>query len=196
MSQGHSLPTQPGYGATALGIPPTPPGQKPGRAVRIGIVAALVVGVAVCLVIGFWVSMPSAPADDTIAAGDCAKVWGTTSDADLEKADCVDPQANYRVAVRVDNGTEACPSGDYAYYKRAGLDGYRLCLTLNAAEGECFEDLPGSISRKTTCDLGKYRVGKVVRGTTDRMTCGTDTTAEWALVYPTPERMTLCMRKL
>ncbi|WP_107654394.1 LppU/SCO3897 family protein [Nocardia suismassiliense] len=196
MSQGYWLPTEPGYGATALGVPPTPPGKKRGRVVRIGIVAALVVGVAACLVIGFWGSMTSAPDDDPIAAGDCAKVWGTTSDADLEKVDCVDPQANYRVAVRVDNATDACPSGDYAYYQRAGLDGYRLCLTLNAAEGECFEDLPGSISRKADCALGKYRAGKIVRGTTDRMTCGTDTTAEWALVYSTPERLTICMRKL
>ncbi|WP_405167030.1 hypothetical protein OG203_19170 [Nocardia sp. NBC_01499] len=170
--------------------------KKPRRVGRILKIVTVIVGVVVCLVVGLRVETKSAPIENQITAGSCAKVSGTSTDAQVEQADCGDPQANYRVALRVNNDTDSCPGGDFASYKRAGPDGYRLCLTVNAAEGECFEDLPGSVSRKTACDVRGYRVVKIVQGTTDRLLCGRDTRAQWALIYSMPEPTTICMREL
>lgn len=195
MSQGFPPPTETGDGATGLEVV-VPVRGKSWHARWIVKLAVLVVGVVVCLVVGVFVNMKSAPGEAKITAGSCAKVWGTTSAAELAQVACTDPEANYRVALRVDNDVDACPSADYAYYKMAGPDGYRLCLTLNAVEGDCFEDLPGFVSRKTPCAPRSYRVSKIVPGAMDRLLCGRDTRAQWGLVYSTPEPATICLREV
>ncbi|MFI6045384.1 hypothetical protein ACIA8C_27400 [Nocardia sp. NPDC051321] len=193
MSQGFPPPTETEDGATGLEVV-VPVRRKPWHSRWIGKLAVLGVGVAVCLVVGVFLNMKSAPGEAKITAGSCAKVWGATSAAELAQADCADPDANYRVALRVDNDIDTCPSPDYAYYKRSGPDGYRLCLTLNAAENDCFADLPGFVGPKAACGPHSYQVSRIVHGTMDRLLCGVDTRAQWGLVYSTPEPTTICVR--
>ncbi|QUF01513.1 hypothetical protein KCV87_18255 [Actinosynnema pretiosum subsp. pretiosum] len=128
-------------------------------------------------------------------AGDCLKVNEVSRDgADVEMVDCAAGDAAYRVAVNLPE-TDRCPPGDYDEYIRggAGNRGFRLCLMLNATDGDCFKEEGGIAASKTTkvrCGSGAtYKVAKAHSGTVDELVCEFD---ENPRVYPTPPT-TLCI---
>ncbi|GAA2673158.1 MULTISPECIES: hypothetical protein [Actinosynnema] len=127
--------------------------------------------------------------------GDCLKVNEVSRDsADVEMVDCAAGDAAYRVAVNLPE-TDRCPPGDYDEYIRggAGNRGFRLCLMLNATDGDCFKEEGGIAVGKTTkvrCGSGAtYKVAKAHSGTVDELVCEFD---ENPRLYPTPPT-TLCI---
>ncbi|OKI36137.1 hypothetical protein A6A25_22370 [Saccharothrix sp. CB00851] len=131
-------------------------------------------------------------------AGDCIEVISASAtDADVEKIDCSSPEAAFKVAAYLDSSADSCPDGDYAEYSDRGgrrSNGFKLCLVLNAAEGDCFKQEGSIVAAKTTkvaCDSGgaTYKVGKVVTGRADENECESGNTVA---VYSQPAT-TICL---
>lgn len=180
--QGPGGPGGPGTPPGGYPTPPPPaPSAKPSAAGKIiKIVAGLVVvGVIAVLVIKFWGTSAKAA-----EVGDCIKVnSASATDADVEQIDCNDQAAAYKVAVVNDDGAP-CPKQDesnYVYYEEGDL---RLCMTLNAKEGECFKQ--GNADSKIDCgDAGAtFKVDKIISNSTDSSSCANG--PENAYVYPEP----------
>ncbi|CAL9648131.1 hypothetical protein SUDANB95_06504 [Actinosynnema sp. ALI-1.44] len=195
-----AFPGQPGSGQPGFGSPqhpgqaqfPPPPEQKTstGAKVLIAVVALGIVGVVIAGLIA------SKDSPGGAEAGDCIKVNSVSvSDADVEKIDCGSPEAAFKVAVNLDSSTKACPTGDYSEYRDSGgrrSDGFKLCLTLNAKDGDCFKQEGTIVAGKTTkVTCGSSATHKVtkVSGTADENQCKS---GDIVYVYSQPAT-TICM---
>jgi hypothetical protein len=165
--------------------PPPPPAAKPsnkGKFIKIGIGVVVIAVIAVFAVINWGKSASSA------AVGDCIKVNNASSvNADVEKIDCNDPNAAYKVAATYDDSSASCPDADnsnYVSYTESGRGDLTLCLILNAKEGECFAQ--GDADKKVDCASSEatFKVTKVLTGTTDPAGCPEGT--EDGYVYAEP----------
>ncbi|MCE6994173.1 hypothetical protein LZG04_05005 [Saccharothrix sp. S26] len=171
--------------------PPPAKGTSRGAKALVAVVALGIVGIVVAGVIA-GITGPSGA-----EAGDCIKVVSASvNDADVEKIDCSSPEAAFKVAANLDSSTDACPDGDYAEYSDSGgrrSDGFKLCLMLNAAEGECFKQEGSIVAAKTTkvtCDSSAtYKVAKVIAGRADENECESGETVS---VYSQPAT-TICL---
>ncbi|ROP38788.1 LppU/SCO3897 family protein [Saccharothrix texasensis] len=129
--------------------------------------------------------------------GDCIKVVSASvTDADVEKIECSSAEAAFKVAAKLDSSADSCPDGDYAEYSDSGgrrSNGFKLCLMLNAAEGDCFKEessIAAAKTTKVTCDSSaSYKVGKVVTGRADENECESGDTVT---VYSQPAT-TICL---
>lgn len=188
-----------------------PGGYEPPEPPRRGTVGALVVTAVVLVLIAVGVGVfvvgaddsgrptpetlavapseeESAPGPADAAVGDCLRVNDADA-ADVDLVDCADPSAVYQVAVRRDSSAERCPAPSYVSYTQEGT--LRLCLMLNARQGECFaEDEHQDARVDCAAPEASYRVARVVVGAADPDECGT-AHAPNAVVYPEPGR-TLC----
>ena len=166
--------------------PPAPPGQPVKKSRKkvwliVGIVVvALVVG-------GVLFSALNKNSASKAAAGDCIKVNSATEkSADVVTIDCNDKVAVFRVAKKLGNDTDQCPTPDYERYTQSGGGGgdFALCLMLNAKEGECFADYDDPAKRaRVDCANAQIKVVKVVTGKADETACGEEGSP---LVYPEP----------
>jgi hypothetical protein len=123
-------------------------------------------------------------------AGDCIKVnSASATNADVEKIDCNDKIAVFKVAKRLGNDTDECPTKDYEKYTQSGRGSdFALCLMLNAKEGECFADYDSPDKRaRADCAAAEVKVAKVVQKA-DEKECSDG----FALVYPEPAT-TFCL---
>jgi hypothetical protein len=171
-----------------VATPPTK--QSKGSKVLVAVVLLGVVGVVVAGIIASF-SAPSGA-----EPGECIKVISSSVvDASVEKIDCGLPDAAFKVAVNLDSSKDSCPSGDYTEYTESGRrsDGFKLCLTLNAKEGDCFKQegtiVAGKTTKVTCSSSATYQVVKVSTGTADEGQCSEGETAE---VYSQPAT-TLCL---
>ncbi len=74
---------------------------------------------------------------DGAKVGECLTVTEFKSGADEpKKIDCGAEEANVKIAARVE-GEAACPEGDYDSISMTGRMSYKLCLTVNAKQGDC-----------------------------------------------------------
>jgi len=172
--QGPGGPAGPG-GAPPVGYatpPPPPPGAKPkntGKIIKI-VLGVVVIGVIAVVAIINWGTAPSSS-----KVGDCIKVNSVSvTDADVEKVDCNDPKATYKVAATFDDSSAKCPGdteSDYVSYTESGRGDLTLCLALNAKEGECYKQ--GDADEKVACtDPGAtFKVIKILTGTADGAGC-------------------------
>jgi hypothetical protein len=184
-------PAGPG-GAPPVGYatpPPPPPAAKPkntGKIIKI-VLGVVVIAVIAVVAIVNWGTSPS-----SANVGDCIKVnTVSVTDADIEKIDCGDPAASYKVAATFDDSSAQCPGGsesDYVSYTESGKGDLTLCLTLNAKEGECFKN--GDAAEKVSCASADVKVAKILKGTTDESGCPEETVG--FLAYPDP-KMVLCL---
>ncbi|GAB2988301.1 LppU/SCO3897 family protein [Saccharothrix stipae] len=191
---------QPGYPTGQPGHPqqqfPPPPAKGTSRGAKalVAVVALGIVGIVIAGIIAN-VTGPSGA-----EAGDCIKVISASvADADVEKVECSSPDAAFKVAANLDSSTDACPDGDYAEYSDSGgrrSDGFKLCLMLNAAEGECFKQEGSIVAGKTTkvtCDSSAtYKVAKVIAGRADENGCESGDTVS---VYSQPAT-TICLSEV
>ncbi|MDQ3402017.1 MAG: hypothetical protein M3548_01300 [Actinomycetota bacterium] len=98
-----------------FGQPPAPPkhdGVPPtgGKSKTVKIIVSIVVVAILGVIAVFFVNNSAASA----AVGDCIKVnKAEAEDADVEKIECADPAAVYKVAKKLDSASADCPEGDY-----------------------------------------------------------------------------------
>lgn len=189
--------------APPSGGAPVPPGSpEPVEfSPRTKKVLTAVIGVVLVAVIGGVAAIIATralnPAPPAYAAGDCVKTGGGQFHATVEKADCGDPGAVYEVGLYLDDPDADCPAESYSSYKQTGgkQDEFKLCLVLNAAEGDCFSTPTISLGeeKKVDCadDEANRRVTGVVDGTADKAACAPGS-VEHARVYPDP-KLTVCL---
>jgi hypothetical protein len=150
--------------------------------ITLGIVLAILVGG------GAWAVVAGQKSPANADKGDCIKVnSASATDADVEKIDCGDKVAVFKVAKRLGNDTDNCPEGPYQKYEQSGRGSdFALCLMPNAKEGECFSDFD-SADKFARSDCGaantEIRVTKVLDGTNDEKACTGD---DVPLAYPEP----------
>jgi hypothetical protein len=173
-----------------------PPGgnlRKKSRRLRSILVLAAVAVIAV-IAAGTYFLSTSSP--DSASVGDCLAVQSFSAGSEPTKVDCSDPSANVKVAVRLESSANSCPDGDYDTYSVQGRDSYKLCLMIDAKEGDCFKNLSGDTDdgyQRVDCadPSAEAQFVKVVDGTDATSACdGTD--ADGAVTYSDPP-VTLCM---
>ncbi|MGB3440766.1 MAG: hypothetical protein WBA97_18620 [Actinophytocola sp.] len=152
--------------------PPPPPGAKPkntGKIIKIVLGVGVVVAIAIVAIVN-WGTAPS-----TSKVGDCIKVNSvSTTDADVEKIDCNSKEAAYKVAATFDDSSAKCPGGtesDYVSYTESGRGDLTLCLTLNAKEGDCFEQADADRRVECTDPKATFKIIKILTDTSDGASC-------------------------
>ncbi len=190
-------PGQPGFPAGQQGFPPAPPvpkKSKTGTIIKFGVLAVVVI---VAVVIGI-VSFNSSPASSNV--GDCLSITEFTRGGDdPAKADCGDPKANVKIAAKLDKASDDCPGGSdagYDTYSVSGRSSYKLCLMINAKQGDCLANFSSQTKgyQKVACtDPTKdAELVKVVEGQASESVCeGTEATR--VAIYPQPAT-TMCVK--
>jgi hypothetical protein len=151
-------------------------------------VVAGVIGLIVIAVANWGTSARAA------GEGDCIKVI-STSDAEAGKVECSAPEAIYKVAKKLDSAASRCPEGDYTEWtggKRT--DTVKLCLMLNAKEGDCFKTTTSGgneSDERVACSSADFKVVKVVPDKADKAACAK---GNLAATYSQPAT-TLCLTK-
>ena len=155
------------------------------------------IGVAVVLVIGgiiSFISFSNSPASSNV--GDCLKVTEFKSGSEPDKADCNSLEANALIGAKLDSASASCPSDVYDSYSVTGKTSYKLCLVINAKQGDCLanfnSDTKGYQKVPCTDPTKDAELVKVVEGKSDKALCD-DTDAKYAIAYPQPAR-TLCVK--
>jgi hypothetical protein len=183
-------PAGPG-GTPPAAYPPPPPPAPVGKPNRTGTFIKIGIAVVVIGIVAFFVIKNWGTAASSAEVGDCIKVNNASiSDADVNKVECTDPAAAYRVGSTSDDASAKCPGGDDAAYVGYTETGGRgsdllLCLILNAKVGECY--IRGdSVDTKVDCGDPKanFKVTKLVEST-DTGGCAQDSVG--AYVYPEPK---------
>ncbi len=184
-------PGQPGFPP----VPPAPPKRsKAPRLILAGIGALVVVAIVIIGIVSFMKS----PA--TSNAGDCLSITEFTQGGDEPaKADCNDPKANVKIAKKLETASEDCPGGSsagYDTYSVSGRSSYKLCLMINAKQGDCLANFTsqtkGYLKVPCTDPTKDGELVKVVTGQADKNVCeGTDATR--VAVYPEPAT-TMCVK--
>jgi hypothetical protein len=183
-------PGQPGFPPA----PPAPPKKSKARLIVGGIAIVVVLAGIVFGAINFLKS----PA--TSSAGDCLAITEFTRGGDdPAKADCNDPKANVKIAKKLDSSSDECPGGSdagYDTYSVSGRSSYKLCLMINAKQGDCLANFTsqtkGYVKVPCTDPSKDGELVKVVTGQADKNVCeGTDATR--VAVYPEPAT-TMCVK--
>jgi hypothetical protein len=134
---------------------------------------------------------------DSSKVGDCLKVTEFKQGTEPDKADCNDPAANLKIAIKVDGAGGDCPAdGNYDKYIVTSKKSYKLCLMINANQGDCLANYGSHTAayQKVSCsDPSKdAELVKVVVGQADRSLCK-GTGANHARAYPQPG-LTICIK--
>jgi hypothetical protein len=169
-----------------------PPVAKKSKARWIRILLPIVV----IVVGGVLAAVNYTQSPDSSNVGDCLTVSQFKKGVEPTKAACSDPAANVLIGAKLDNGTGSCPDGDYDEYSVTGRTSYKLCLVINAKQGDCLSnflsDTEGYKKVPCTDPTVDAEVVKAVAGTADENQCeGTDATH--AAVYSQPAT-TLCLK--
>lgn len=183
-------PGQPGFPPA----PPAPPKKSKARLIVGGIGALVVLAIVVVGIISF----ANSPATSNV--GDCLTITEFTSGGDDPvKADCNDTNANVKIGAKLDKASDECPGGaesPYDTYSVTGRSSYKLCLMVNAKQGECLANLTSKTQgyKRVPCTdpTGEAEVLKVVEGRADKSACGDDE-GVIAVAYPEPAR-TMCFK--
>ncbi|MGW3959310.1 LppU/SCO3897 family protein [Amycolatopsis sp. NPDC005003] len=175
--------------------PPAPPKRSKVLGLILGGIGAIVV--IALLIVGIMAFMKS---PDTANAGDCLTITEFTQGGDdPAKAECNDPKANVKIAKKLDSSTADCPGGSdagYDTYSVSGRSPYKLCLMINAKQGDCLANFTsktkGYLKVPCTDPTKDGELVKVVTGQADKNVCeGTDATR--VAVYPEPAT-TMCVK--
>jgi hypothetical protein len=168
-------PGQPGNYVPAPGQPYKPKKSK-ALYIRLGIFLVIAAVAATFAIIHNQTS------PDSSAAGDCLAIPEFKKGVEPDKAACDAPNANVKIGARLDSAGASCPTGDYDEYSVSGSTDYKLCLTINAKEGDCLADLAADAGQskgyeKVPCadPTAQAKLTKVVQGTADKSACGSDT---------------------
>ena len=180
------------------GFPPAPPAppkkSKAGRFIGLGIGLVVLIGVVIAGIVAFG----NSPASSNV--GDCLSITEFTRGGDdPAKADCNDPKANVKIAAKLDSASDDCPGGSdsgYDTYSVSGRSSYKLCLMINAKQGDCLANFTSKTKgyQKVPCSdpTKDAELVKVVEGQASDSVCeGTDATR--VAIYPQPPT-TMCVK--
>jgi hypothetical protein len=175
---------QAGYG------PPPVPQKRKTRWVR------MLIPIVVIVIGGVFAVVNYTQSPDSSKVGDCLAVSQFKQGVEPTKAACDDPAANVLIGAKIDNGKGSCPDGDYDEYSVTGRTSYKLCLVINAQQGDCLSNFLSKTEgyKKVACSdpTSDAEIVKAVAGTASKNLCeGTDATH--AAVYPQPAT-TLCLK--
>ncbi|NIH87220.1 LppU/SCO3897 family protein [Amycolatopsis granulosa] len=173
-----------------FGPPPGRPMQRKRRPLWLLILVPIVV---VGLIVVAAVAFLNSP--DSAAVGDCLHITEFSKSGDRPtKIDCGDQEANVKVGVKLDDSSSKCPTGDYDTYSVTGRGDYKLCLMINAHEGDCFADVTSDTAgyKRVPCTdpAAEIEFVKIVTGQADESAC-TGVKADGAVTYSEPAT-TMC----
>jgi hypothetical protein len=172
--------------------PPAPQAPKRSKALLI----RLAVTAVILVVGGIFAIVHYTNSPDSSNVGDCLKITEFKSGSEPDKADCNDPAANVKIGVKLDSASQDCPDGGYDTYSVTGKTSYKLCLMINAKQGDCLSNFTSKTEgyKKVPCsDPSKdAELVKVVEGKADKSICD-DTDAKYAVPYPQPP-LTMCIK--
>jgi hypothetical protein len=183
-----------GYGPPPAGYGP-PPGvpQQPQPKSKLRWLRILL-PILVVVIGGAFAIVGYATSPDSAKVGDCLAVAEFKQGAEPDKAGCDDPSANVKIAVKLDESSAACPEGMYDEYSVTGSASYKLCLTLNAKQGDCFSNMTAETAgyKKVACTdpTAEAEVVKVVAAPNDQCD-GTEANA--SATYSQPAT-TVCLK--
>ncbi|WP_396135246.1 hypothetical protein [Amycolatopsis sp. A133] len=175
--------------------PPAPPKRSTAKKLILGGIGLVVVIAVAAFLITTFMKSPA-----TSNAGDCLTITEFTQGGDDPvKADCTDPKANVKIAKKLETASENCPGGSsagYDTYSVSGRSSYKLCLMINAKQGDCLTNFTsqtkGYLKVPCTDPSKDGELVKVVTGQADKNVCeGTDATR--VAVYPEPAT-TMCVK--
>jgi hypothetical protein len=157
----------------------------------------LLIPVVVLAVIGVVAIVQYTGSADSAKVGDCLTVTEFKQGVEPSKAGCDDPAANVKIAAKLDTGSSKCPEGDYDEFSVTGSKSYKLCLIVNAKQGDClagfFSDTAGYKKVPCTDPTADAEIVKAVTGIADQNQCeATDATN--VAVYSQPAT-TFCVKK-
>ncbi|SDD27275.1 LppU/SCO3897 family protein [Actinokineospora iranica] len=187
------------------GFPPAPPEGGGGAPKSKAKVIRLVVGLVVVAAIGIAVFAFSGTSAASAEPGDCIKVNSAdANDADVEKIDCAKPEAVYKVGKKLDSSVGDCGEFYEEYSerrtgRRSSGKSFKLCLMLNAKEGDCFDNVVGTNTAgkavRVSCAGGsaEVKVAAVINGKADENACSRD--VDSAYIYSQPAT-TLCFKRV
>lgn len=127
-------------------------------------------GAVIAVIAGFVVLAVITWTRGAVAAGegDCVKV-SSAQDAQAERVDCGTREAAYRVGKKLENTSARCPEGDYTTWTGGDT---KLCLVLNAKQGDCFRSGPDRAAERVDCGAAAdIEILKVVTGRVDKAEC-------------------------
>jgi hypothetical protein len=167
-------PGQPGHFGPAPGQPFKPTRGK-GFLIRLGALL-VVVGIGVTFAI-----VRSHTSTAGAAVGDCLAVSEFKPGVEPDKVACDAQNANMKIGARLADGNATCPTGDYDEYSVTGRGSYKLCLIINAKQGDCFAGMASSTAgyKRVACTdpTSDSQFVKVVNGTASKDACdGTEAT--------------------
>lgn len=137
------------------------------------------------------------PDDATMPIGDCAQVLFDASGVTVTKLACTDPNANYQLAMRLNDANAKCPGTRYTFAYNNNYDfNYNACFRLNVKTGDCLQasDVTGAdttnVTKVACTPQADLKVVNIVTGRADPSACAD---ADNAYSYPGPDPMTICL---
>ncbi|WP_089251005.1 LppU family putative lipoprotein [Rhodococcoides kyotonense] len=115
--------------------------------------------------------------DIDVEIGDCVKLGGTMSDAEIEEAACGSPESNYKVIAKAEQNASCVSDADQVYYETyGGTEQGALCLDVDWVVDGCMSipsgmDEPARVDCADPAATNVERVTKIVEGAVDVEQC-------------------------
>ncbi|GAB3566639.1 hypothetical protein GCM10027445_13780 [Amycolatopsis endophytica] len=191
---GFPPPGQPGAFGPPPGQPFGPPPGQPAKKNKLGWLR-IVLPIVVVAIVGIVAIVNFVGSPDSAAVGDCLQVKTFSSSEEPSKIDCSDDGANVKIAAKLDSASADCPGENYDTYSVTGSSSYRLCLMINAREGDCFANMSSSTQdgyKRVPCTdpTAEIEFVKVVTGQAAESVCDA-VDGSIPVVFPEPAT-TMC----
>ena len=137
--------------------------------------------------------------DIDVSIGDCVKLGGTTTAAEIDNADCGSKDSNYKVVAKVPTSDLCASDVDSYYYETlAGDEQGAVCLDVDWVVGGCMDlgsgmDEPARIECSDTSGTNVVEVVEILQNSTSIDECGSG--ADSGFEHP-ERKFTVCVATL
>ena len=137
--------------------------------------------------------------DIDVSIGDCVKLGGTTTAAEIDNADCGSKDSNYKVVAKVPTSDLCASDVDSYYYETlAGDEQGAVCLDVDWVVGGCMDlgsgmDEPARIECSDTSGTNVVEVVEILQNSTSIDECGSG--ADSGFEHP-ERKFTVCVAPL
>lgn len=132
----------------------------------------------------------------SVEIGECVKLGGSITDAEIDHAACGSTEANYKVISKVANHTDCISDADSYYYETLnGTEQGALCLDIDWAVGTCMDTVSDDPKRVDCASpvSGAVKVIDILDGADSVDACPSD--ASGGYVY-NERRIVVCTAEL